>query len=223
MVEKKIKSTMPVYAAGIAFVVFALIFSIYTIVGLALAIFCAVGIFAIVSGFAPSKTIMVEVPPEPAKTSNAALNQLINEGRQKLTEIDKLSRKIDSKRVLEDVRQIKHYSESIFVQLEKHPEKLSSVRQFMDYYLPTSYKLIENYVNFKSQNATGENIDRATKKIEDALDMAADSFRKQFDNMFEARAMDIIAEANVMERLLKSGGLTGNDFDTPDKEGGFHE
>jgi len=35
--------------------------------------------------------------------------------------------------------------------------------------------------------------------------------------------MDIIAEANVMERLLKSGGLTGNDFDTPDKEGGFHE
>jgi len=223
MVEKKIKSTLPIYAAGIAFVVFALIFSIYTIVGLALAIFCAVGIFAIVSSFAPTKAIMVEVPPEPAKTDNVQLNQLINEGRQKLTEIDRLSRKIDSKRVAEDVHQIKHYSESIFSQLEKHPEKLSSVRQFMDYYLPTSYKLIENYVNFKSQNASGDNIDRATKKIEDALDMAADAFRKQFDNMFEARAMDIIAEANVMERLLKSGGLTGNDFTTPNKEGGSNE
>jgi len=212
MVEKQIKSTLPIYASGISFIVFALIFSIYTIVGLALAVFCAVGIFAIVSSFAPTKTILVEVLPEPAKTSNSQLNQLINEGRLKLTEIDKLSRRIDSKRVSEDVRQIKNYSENIFAQLEAHPEKLSSVRQFMDYYLPTSYKLIENYVNFKSQNASGENIDRAVEKIEDALDMAADAFKKQFDNMFETRAMDIIAEANVMERLLKSGGLTGDDF-----------
>jgi len=223
MLEKKIKSTLPIYAAGIAFVVFALIFSIYTLLSLALAIFCALGIGAIVSGFAPTKTILIEVPPQPAQTSDVQLNQLIDEGRQRLTEIDRLARSIDSERVAEDVRQIKHYSESIFRQLEKHPEKISSVRQFMDYYLPMSYKLIENYVSFKAQGASGENTMRATQKIEEALDVAAVAFKKQFDNMFEAKAMDIIAEANVMERLLKSGGLTDNDFKTPSKEENANE
>jgi len=223
MAEKKIKSTLPIYAAGITFVAFAVIFSIYTITGLAMATFCALVIFFVVSSFAPSKTIFVEMPPEPAKTSDIQLNQLIDDGRKKLTEIDKLSRSIDNARVREDVRQIKHYSENIFTQLEKHPEKISSVRQFMDYYLPTSYNLIENYVSFKKQGVTGENAMRATQKIEEALDKAADAFKKQYDNMFEAKAMDIIAEANVMERLLKSSGLTGDDFDTPSKEGGSNE
>jgi len=200
-------------------------FSIYTIIGISLAIFCAVGIFVIVSGFAPSRTIHIEVPPEPAKTSDLALNRLIDDGRSKITAIERLSKNIDNnnKRVLEDIRQIKHYSESIFTQLETHPEKLPYVRQFMDYYLPTSYNLIESYVNFKKQGATGENAVKATQKIEDALDTAADAFKKQFDNMFEARAMDIIAEANVMERLLKSGGLVGDDFMASEKGGGSHE
>jgi len=223
VIEKKIKSTLPIYAAGIVFVVFSLIFSIYSPLSLVLAVFFAIGTGVVVSSFAPSKTVLVEVPPQPANTSDPSLNQLINEGRQKLTEIDRLSKRIDNARVSKDVAQMRLYSEKIFHQLEAHPEKASSVRQFMDYYLPTSYKLIENYVSFKSQGASGENIDRATQKIEEALDVAAVAFQKQFDNMFEAKAMDIIAEANVMERLLKSGGLFDADLTQSSKGGNAHE
>ena len=223
MVEKKIKSTLPIYAAGGVFVTFALMFSIYTPLGLVLAVFIAVGVGVVVSSFAPTKTIFVEVAPQPAKTGDAQLNQLIDKGRQKLTEIDRLSKSINSARVSEDVRQIKHYSENIFTQLEQHPEKIASVRQFMDYYLPMSYKLIESYVNFKTQGAAGENVERATQKIEEALDVSAVAFRKQFDNMFEAKAMDIIAEANVMERLLKSSGLADDELKTSGKREDAHE
>ena len=221
MIERKLKSTLPVYAAGIAFVVFSLIFTIYAPFSLLLALFCSFGVGFIVSKFAPIKTVMVEVPPEPASTSDVQLNQLIDEGRAKLVEIGRLSGKIEDPQVFENVCLIKGYGDKIFNQLEAHPEKIRSVRLFMDYYLPTSYNLIESYVGFKSQGAEGENISRAAQKIESALCMAAESFKKQFDNMFEAKATDIIAEANVMKRLLQSGGLTGNDFDAsaPGKEG----
>jgi len=166
----------------------------------------------VISTFSPAKTIMVEAPFIPAKTGDDRLNTLINEGREKLKEIGRLSNSIKSQRVLKDIEQMKLYGEKIFHQLELHPEKAAYVRQFMDYYLPTSYKLIENYVSFKSQGASGENIDKATEKIEEALDVTAIAFKKQFDNMFESKAMDIIAEANVMERLLKSGGLLDDDL-----------
>ncbi|MCL2564876.1 MAG: 5-bromo-4-chloroindolyl phosphate hydrolysis family protein [Defluviitaleaceae bacterium] len=212
MIEKKVKSTMPIYAAGIVFVTFSLLFPIYTLLSLALAAFFSVGIGVVVSTFSPAKTIMVEAPFIPAKTGDDRLNTLINEGREKLKDIDRMSKTINNKRVLEDVGQMKLYGEKIFHQLELYPEKAGYVRQFMDYYLPTSYKLIENYVNFKSQGAAGENIDKATAKIEEALDVTAIAFKKQFDNMFESKAMDIIAEANVMERLLKSGGLLDDEL-----------
>jgi len=223
MIEKNIKSTMPIYAAGIVFVTFSLIFPIYTFLSLALAAFFSIGIGVVVSSFSPVKIIMVEAPFEPAKTGDDRLNLLINEGREKIKEIGRLSNSIDNKRVLDDVAQMKLYGEKIFHQLEMHPEKAAYVRQFMDYYLPTSYKLVENYVNFKSQGASGENIEKATQKIEEALDVTAIAFKKQFDNMFESKAMDIIAEANVMERLLKSGGLLDDELLKTSDEEASHE
>jgi len=229
MTEKKIKSTMPIYAAGFVFVTFALMFPIYTLLSLALAAFFSVGAGVVVSNFSPSKTVMVELPRGPAKTSDAALNTLIDEGRASLRKIGQLAESVTDKKILKDIEQMKFYGEKIFNQLEAHPEKATYVRQFMDYYLPTSQRLVENYVSFKSQGASGDNINKATKKIEEALGVTAVAFKKQFDNMFETKAMDVIAEANVMERLLKTGGLLDDDLgklsfepDSSKKEGG-HE
>ena len=230
MIEKKIKSTMPIYAAGIVFVVFSLMFPIYTLLNLALATFFSFSVGAIVSNFSPYKTLMIEVPSGPAKTGDERLNTLIDEGRASLKDIGRLQAKVSDKAVYKNIDQMKFYGEKIFQQLETHPEKASYVRQFMDYYLPTSKKLVENYVNFKAQGASGDNINRATQKIEEALGVSAEAFKKNFDNMFESKAMDAIAEANVMERLLKSGGLLDDDLSmtaskkptTNDKEAG-HE
>jgi len=220
MIEKKIKSTMPIYAGGIVFVTFSLMFPIYSLLSLALAAFFSVAVGAVVSNFAPYKTISIELPRGPARSSDTRLNTLIDEGRASIKSIGRLSERITDKGVRGDIAQMQLYGEKIFNQLESHPEKATYVRQFMDYYLPTAYKLVENYVNFKAQGASGDNIDKASKKIEEALSVTAVAFKKQFDNMFETKAMDAIAEANVMERLLKTGGLLDDDFSIkqPQKE-----
>jgi len=212
MVEKRIKSTLPIYGAGFAFIVFSLIFPVYKISGLIMGGAVSALVFILVSKFAPSKTVMVEAPLKAADTGDEHINGLITEGRLKLKEIDTLCYKISDINVLKDVEELKLYGGKIFNYLEEHPEKVSAVRQFMDYYLPTTLSLVQNYVNLKSHGASGENIGSALSKIEEALDVVVVAFKKQFDNLFEAKAIDIIADVNVMERLLKAGGLVGDDF-----------
>jgi len=212
MMEKRIKSTLPFYGAGLALILFSFIFPIYKIWGLILGAAVSAFVFILVSKFAPYKTVMVEAPLKEADTGDAHLNKLITEGRLKLKEIDTLCLKIKDAHVLKDVEELKLYGAKIFNYLEEHPEKVTSVRQFMDYYLPTTLNLVQNYVNLKSHGAAGENIDSAVSKIEEALDVVVVAFKKQFDNLFEAKAIDIIADVNVMERLLKAGGLVDNDF-----------
>ena len=212
MVEKRIKSTLPLYGAGLAFIMYSSIFPVYKVAGLIMGVALAVIVYTLVSKFAPDKVVMVAAPLKAADTGDVTTDKLITDGRLKLKEIDVLCLKIRDARVLRDVEELKLYGAKIFNHLEEHPEKISTVRQFMDYYLPTTLNLVENYVNLKSHGAGGENIDGALKKIEEALDVVVVAFRKQFDNLFEAKAIDIIADVNVMERLLKAGGLVGSDF-----------
>ena len=212
MVEKRIKSTLPLYGAGLVFIVYSSIFPVYKVFGLIMGLLVSAVVYVLVSKFAPDKVIMVDAPLKEADTGDVHLNKLITEGRLKLKEIDALCYQIRDAAVLKDVEELKLYGGKIFNYLEEHPEKVSTVRQFMDYYLPTTLSLVQNYVNLKSHGAGGENIDSALNKIEEALDVVVVAFRKQFDNLFEAKSIDIIADVNVMERLLKAGGLVGDDF-----------
>jgi len=212
MVEKKIKSYIPVYAAGLALVLFSIIFPMYKLMNLVIGAVVCLLVCLLSDRFAPYKTQMVEAPLKAADTGNEHLDKLITEGRTQLKEIERLTGKIGERHVMEDVEELSLYGNKIFNYLEEHPERASSVRQFMDYYLPTTYKLVQNYVTLKEQGSSGENVGKATEKIEEALDTVVVAFKKQFDNLFESKAMDIIADVNVMERLLKAGGLLDEDF-----------
>ena len=83
----------------------------------------------------------------------------------------------------------------------------------MSYYLPTTIKLLERYVQMQNVGMTGDNIDSGMKQIEELLDKVIVAFQKQLDSLFERDVVDITAEIKVMEQMMSSQGLTGtNDF-----------
>ena len=84
----------------------------------------------------------------------------------------------------------------------------------MNYYLPTTIKLLEQYVQMQNVGLKGENIENGMKQIEDMLDKVIVAFQKQLDDLFERDIVDITAEIQVMERMMASQGLTGQkDFE----------
>ena len=90
----------------------------------------------------------------------------------------------------------------------QHPEKLSQIRQFLNYYLPTTIKLMEQYVTLQNQSVKTENITEGMQKIEDLLDKVIVAFQRQLDALFESDVVDITADIRVMEQMMASEGLT---------------
>jgi 5-bromo-4-chloroindolyl phosphate hydrolysis protein len=91
----------------------------------------------------------------------------------------------------------------------------------MDYYLPTTVSLVENYMVLKNQGIKGENITSSLEKIEGIMETIVKAFKTQLDNLFQDKAMDIATEVNVMKRLIESEGLTDTiNFVDPKKAGG---
>ena len=99
-------------------------------------------------------------------------------------------------------------AKAVIDQVEKKEEKLKQVRQFMNYYLPTTIKLLEQYVQLQNVGLKGENISTAMQQIEQMLDKVIVAFQKQLDSLFEADVVDITADIQVMEQMMASQGLT---------------
>ena len=102
-------------------------------------------------------------------------------------------------------------SADIFRFIAEHPEKAPQIRKFMNYYLPTTLKLLGSYQRLSAQNVKGENITSTLFNIAGMMHTVADAFEKQLDSLYAEEAMDISADITVFETLLKQEGFVDED------------
>ncbi len=82
----------------------------------------------------------------------------------------------------------------------------------MDYYLPTTVKLLKAYEEMDAQPVQGPNIVSSKKEIEDTLDTINQAFENLLDSFFEDTAWDISTDISVLQTMLAQEGLTGKEF-----------
>ena len=87
----------------------------------------------------------------------------------------------------------------------------------MNYYLPTTIKLLDAYDALDDQAAETANIRQTKQDIEDALDRLNVAFRQIFDDMFEDTTIDIASDIDVLNNCLARDGYTKSPFDNTDK------
>ena len=81
----------------------------------------------------------------------------------------------------------------------------------MSYYLPTTLKLLHSYAEFDKAGASGSNISSAKADIEGILSTLVEGFKKQLDKLYEADAIDISSDIDVLENMLRRDGLSQDD------------
>ena len=128
----------------------------------------------------------------------------------KLKEIRRLNEEIDDVRVSERIDRIGELTSGIFRLVREKPERAEEVRKFMNYYLPTTFKLLKSYSLMEKQSYQGENIQASRKKIEDVLDTLVVAFEKQQDRLFQTEALDVETDISVLETMMASDGLLEN-------------
>lgn len=96
---------------------------------------------------------------------------------------------------------IRHVTES--------PQKLPQISKFLNFYLPTTLKLLNAYDRMDDAGVSGANIDGTKGKIDAMMDTVIAAFDKQLDALFGDEALDISTDITVMENLLAQEGLSG--------------
>ncbi len=99
----------------------------------------------------------------------------------------------------------------IFEQIRKQPDSARDMRRMMDYYLPTTEKLLNAYVELDKQPQIGENIKTTKQEIASSMDTINDAFEKMFDDMFRDVAWDISSDISVMKTMMAQDGLVRDD------------
>ena len=98
----------------------------------------------------------------------------------------------------------------IFDQVKKNPQSADDLHKLMNYYLPTTKKLLEAYVELDRQVSPGENIQQTKNEIDSAMDTINEAFEKLLDSMFQDMAWDISSDISVMKTMMAQDGLTSD-------------
>lgn len=142
-----------------------------------------------------------------SSTGDPEVDKLIQEGKEYLKKLRAADDAIPDETLSADITRMEKASADIFRFIGEHPEKAPEIRKFMNYYLPTTLKLLNSYQRLSSQSVKGETISSTLFNIAGMMHTVADAFEKQLDSLFADEAMDISADITVFETLLKQEGF----------------
>ena len=144
-------------------------------------------------------------------TGNPTVDQLVQQGMKMLSDIREENARIPDETLSAMINELEDITRRIFSTVADKPEKAPQIRRFMEYYLPTVLKMLTNYRKLGERGVTGQNADKMKKTVEDAMDVVLGAFVKQHDQLYGSDALDVTAEAKVLETMLRQDGLLESD------------
>lgn len=218
------RSVAPIYLIGVVWLAGALLFPLHTPTQYVLCAGASLVAFVIGKAIFPDKAYRISGEAEtkqgepqkaeqkqekPKPTGNPEIDALIKERDRALSEMRRLNDNISDEKISAQIDHLEEVTKKIIDQVVGQPKKLSQIRRFMDYYLPTTLKILNAYDRMDSAGISGSNIDATKQKVEGMMDVISQAFDKQLDALFGEEALDISTDITVMENLLAREGLGG--------------
>ena len=220
------RSVVPIYLVGAVWLAYALLFPLYQPVHYLLCGALSAAAFIVGKGLFPNKVYEVPGEPEenkqeepekkepPKSTGDPEIDALIKERDRAVGEMRRLNDSIEDEEISAQIDHLEEVTRKIIDLVVKQPKKLPQIRRFLDYYLPTTLKILRSYAQLEDQEVDGQNISAAMERIENMMDKVVEGFEKQLDQLFQGDALDITTDVEVLERMLAKDGLSS--------QGGLH-
>ena len=144
----------------------------------------------------------------PAKAPDK-VQSLLDEGKEYITFVRQINDVIpDTEEMSNKLYKLESIMNKIFDQVKKNPETADDLHKLMNYYLPTTKKLLAAYVELDKQAGNGENVQQTKNEIDAVMDTINDAFEKLLDSLFQDMAWDISSDISVMKTMMAQDGLT---------------
>ena len=228
MAHIKKRSVLPVYLLGGTWLFWSLVFPLYRLTHYIMAALASLVVYHVGKMLFPDRGYEVQEPawsmpgaPEPApqpaakqeakpkSTGDPEIDALLVERDRAVSEMRRLNDSIKDPKISAQITHLETTTGKIIGAVVETPSKLPKIRKFMNYYLPTTLKLLNAYDRMDATGVSGTNIDGTKGRVEDMLDTICAAFSRLLDDLYGEEAMDISADIKVMEQMLAQEGLGG--------------
>lgn len=208
------KPVAPFYAVAVLWLAYALFFPLYRPMHFIILILASAVTLAAVSALCKGGVAEPEKTEEKAEkkeetTGNPELDKMLKDGKMAIQEMKRLDLAIEDAEISNDIVRLERVSAKIFEEVKADPKKLPQIRKFMDYYLPTTLKLLNAYDRASGAGISGENVDATIAKVEGMMKTIVAAFEKQLDSLYGSEALDISTDITVLETMMAREGLAG--------------
>lgn len=224
------RSVLPIYLVGVVWLVYALLFPLRTAGQYLICAALSVVAFVIGKALFPDKAYQMpgEEPKEQAKeqpkaekkpesTGNPEIDALLKERERAVSEMRRLNDSIQDETISAQIDHLEEITGKIIDHVAAQPKKLPQIRRFLNYYLPTTLKILNAYDRMDAAGISGSNIDTTKQKVESMLTTIVQAFDRQLDALFGEEALDISTDITVMENLLAQEGMGGLNLNSEGK------
>ena len=144
------------------------------------------------------------------------VQQILDAGNAAIRTIDQCKAGAGDAAMTQKLDRLETTVRRILEQVQKKPEAASDLRRFMNYYLPTTVKLVTAYSELDGRGLEVKNVAATKAEISDTMDTINDAFEQVLDSTFQDEAWDISSDIHVMKTMMAQEGLTK---DTGTKDG----
>ncbi|MBR5571886.1 MAG: 5-bromo-4-chloroindolyl phosphate hydrolysis family protein [Oscillospiraceae bacterium] len=138
-------------------------------------------------------------PPQETK----AAPETESDNAFRISAIRRANDRIDDAALSAKIDRLEQVTGRIFRFIEANPAAADKANTFLNYYLPTTQKLLDSYADFEEAGISGENLDKAKERIEQTMDSIISGFEHQLDELYRDAALDIDSDIRVMETMLR--------------------
>lgn len=215
------KSVAPIYAVGAVWLLWSLLLPLYKPAHYIAAAVASLAVYFIAKKTIWKDRVIITADPEPKaaptvekdapaekkSTGNPEIDALMEEREKALSEMRRLNDSIKDEKLSMQIDHLEEVAGKIIDHVGSNPQKLPQIRKFLNYYLPTTLKLLNAYDRMDHAGISGANIDGTKDKIETIMDTITVAFDKQLDALFGDDALDISTDITVLEQMLASENL----------------
>lgn len=202
----------------------------YIISGIIGGVFFAVPYLALNIGILPSlisstlafsATSLITKDNELDKLGTKNLNAyktLLQNSKVYIRKLKEITPSLENVQIQENVKEITNTSNKIIERLQRNPENISQMTNFLNYYLPITLKILNKYDEIENENLTSKDSKKLMNRILTLIENINNAFNTQLNNLYSTDMVDINAEIKVFESLLKSDGLLNDEISIEEGE-----
>ena len=196
MAVVKKKSVLPIYLIGFVWLLWALVGRLNRLSDYVLAIVVSVAVYIVGKAIFPDRTFQTKEQPaeekkaepvkqeQPKPTYPPEIQALVSERDKAVSEMRRLNDAIKDETISAQIDRLESTTAKIVDAVVAEPSKQPQIRKFMNYYLPTTLKLLNAYDRMDATGVDGANITGTKGKIEDMLETICIAFDKQLDSLY---------------------------------------